>query len=803
MIIAILVACGIENTPPSMVGFTLSPDKAVTADALETEITVVPVDAEGDELSIVYRWYVDGELQEDLTERSVSPASTAKGELWRVEVSAFDGRDEGPTTMAEIRIGNTPPELLSLSTVPSEPRSDEDITVIYEATDDDDDPLDLRVQWVLNTIVQSSQDTLSADRTSRGDVWLVEVAVVDGGGVEPTGSVELLIRNALPKGEISIGPENPTTINVLTAVTESSDSDGDSVSWSFDWFIDGEEQSDYADAPILPWHLTSRGQEIAVEGTPFDGIEEGETVVSELVVIRNDPPLVDGVFIDPSELYEASAATCVAGGYLDQDGDPEGEAIVRWLVDEVEVSTDSRIDGDVFSRGQSVQCALRPFDGLDLGEEVVSETVFVLNTPPDLSQASVTLSPNAPTESDTVTYTVSGVTDDDGDSMVTYPTWTINGTVEATSVTELTGSSFDKGDSLQVQLEVWDDTDSGGTVSSNSVTVANSAPTVSSASIDTPVYTRSTATVSFTITDPDPADTSFTSTYAWLVDGSSVGNGSTLDGDTWFERGQALTVTLTPSDGTDTGTAYSTSTVTVENTPPTEPTIVIEPEQPAEEEELICMLDIDSDDDDGDSVTYTFEWDADGTPFTNVQSMYESGDTVPEGEVFSGETWTCTVTPTDSYGDDGDPGTASVGVDTDEDTDYTITTSDLVNQGSHCDGIGDNRYNGCSGNYGFTWTDTGSSTPATVSIEFRSGIRCNSGSRTVTLNGTSIGSFSPAGNCSCTPSGVTTQSFSTSGSSYNPGSTNTITVTNTTNCEGFSVTGGSGSGIYGTVSVEY
>ncbi len=261
-----------------MVGFTLSPDHPVTGDTLVTAITVEPADADDDELSFVYRWYRDEELQEDLTESSVLPASTAKGEIWRVEVSAFDGRDEGPPTQAERSIGNTPPELLSLGTQPSEPRSDEDITVVYEATDADDDPLDVQVQWILNTTIRSSEETLSAVHTTRGEIWLVEATLLDGGGVEPTGSHEVTIENALPAGAISIDPESPTTIDSLTAIVEGTDNDGDSISWTLAWFIDGIEHGSNS---TLSWTTTSRGQEIVAQGLPFDGFEEGEMVSSE------------------------------------------------------------------------------------------------------------------------------------------------------------------------------------------------------------------------------------------------------------------------------------------------------------------------------------------------------------------------------------------------------------------------------------------------------------------------------------------------------------------------------------------
>ena len=77
----LLVLACVPNTPPSMVGFTLSPEDPVTGDTLVTEITVQPVDAEGHEISLVYRWYRNEELQEDLAAWVVAGLLTDEGAI--------------------------------------------------------------------------------------------------------------------------------------------------------------------------------------------------------------------------------------------------------------------------------------------------------------------------------------------------------------------------------------------------------------------------------------------------------------------------------------------------------------------------------------------------------------------------------------------------------------------------------------------------------------------------------------------------------------------------------------------------
>ncbi len=118
--------------------------------------------------------------------------------------------------------------------------------------------------------------------------------------------------------------------------------------------------------------------------------------------------------------------------------------------------------------------------------------------------------------------------------------------------------------------------------------------------------------------------------YAWYVDGSaSSATGSTLDGSTWFDKGESVYVVVTPNDG-DEGI-----------------------------DDLLCELDSASTDVDGDSLAYSVTWTVDGSSYTGSTTTY-TGDTVDAADTAAGEEWECTLIADD--GDDTASATDSVTV---------------------------------------------------------------------------------------------------------------------------------------------
>lgn len=657
MIAVLLVACTAcpKNTPPSALDFDIEPATPGTLDDLVVTITTEPADADGDALEMVYAWSRDGTVVPELSEDTVPAANTAKGEIWSCEVWADDGKALGPSTSKSVTVVNTGPTVDAVGIEPDEPRSDEDLEGTWTISDPDDDELTTELSWTVDGVPLpdlDDQPAVPATETARGEIWTLTVVASDGSADEAEGSAEVVIDNALPTAAVALTPDPAYSTDTVEASVETDDVDGDTVGLSYAWYVDEIAAGDGSSLSGF-----DRDQIVRVEVTPHDGTEVGETASAEVPIANSEPWVESGtVSISPDPAYEADTLSCSGTGGDDDTGDSL-EWSLRWLVDGAEVSTDATLDGSLFDRDQSVQCALSATDGTASSGEELSQTLVISNTAPTIT--SVTLSDAAPVEGDTLSYTLTGASDDDGDALTYVPGWSVEGTWVSGDET-LDSSFFGRGDEVYVRVRADDGTETGEPIKSDVATVGNTAPEITDVEIDGDLYTDSTATVSITSSDVDGDDVDYD--YAWYVESTKVGTAATLEGDDWFEKDEDVYVIVTPRDDADSGSAQTATTVTVLNTPPSAPTLSIDPEEPSAGDSLQCLIDTDSSDpDDGDTVTYSFAWDYDGTAFTDTETTDETDDTVPSGETLDDEVWTCTVTPDDGD-DDGDEGTAEVTV---------------------------------------------------------------------------------------------------------------------------------------------
>ncbi len=136
---------------------------------------------------------------------------------------------------------------------------------------------------------------------------------------------------------------------------------------------------------------------------------------------------------------------------------------------------------------------------------------------------------------------------------------------------------------------------------------------------------------------------------SWYVDGSLVDGqiGLTLDGSA-FDKDQQVMCELTPFDGQLAGEAVASNVVSILNSAPGAPTVVVEPQPSAEvDEAIVCAVDDEATDADGDLIVlpgdYLVQWYVDGELVPDLEDLWE----VPAEMTSFGEQWTCEVTATD------------------------------------------------------------------------------------------------------------------------------------------------------------
>ncbi len=651
---AVSASVTVGNTAPVLASVTLSPSTAYEGDTL-TCTPGTATDADGDTVSYSYAWRVSGSTI-SRTSTTLSSTYFSKADTVVCVVTPTDGESTGSAvTSNTVTIENTAPTVSSVSISPSSPTASSTLTCSYSYSDADGDSNASTVLWRVNGTSAGTGTTLSSGY-SGGDTVSCTVTPNDGEDSGTAASASVSIANTAPTlASATLTPTAAYEGDTLTCTPgASSDVDGDTVSYTYAWSVGGSTIS--RTSSTLSSTYFNKNQAVYCMVTPTDGSTSGAAVTSNTVTIENSLPVVADVNITPSSATASSTLTC-SWSFDDDDGDDDASTVL-WKVNGVSAGTGRTLSG-AFGGGDTVSCTVTANDGEDSGSSD-TDSVTISNTAPTL--ASVSLTPTTAYEASTLTCTPGTATDADGDTVTYTYSWLVDGSSPGVTSATLSGTSFSKTDEVRCSVTPSDGTISGTAVLSNTVTIANTAPVLSAITLSpSSAYTNDTLSISSTSSDADGDTVSLT--YSWTVDGTAVSTSSTLSGASAFGKGDVVQVTVTPTDGTTSGSALTAST-TILNTSPGAPTIAITPDvADGGDDDLVCYVETASSDVDGDPITYTMTWTVDGVAYpsgfsgtSGPETTEYTDDTVPAIDTDLGEEWICTATPSD--------GTASGATDT-------------------------------------------------------------------------------------------------------------------------------------------
>gem|GEM_PF-1943019 len=681
--------CAPGNMPPFVV-ITSHDDGAVVLDG-ETETFRAVTGDPDDELSdLEADWFVDGELvcddapigPEGQTECDITV--TGSSSVIRVEVTDPDGyTDEDVVLVVDPGDGtpaNTPPTCEI--TAPSSGSSG-DLGAMVELRgvvgDAEDAPEELTVTWAsdsLGILGSSIADAeggvgLDTDALSAGAHILV-LSVLDSAGANCVDFVGYEVRSDTetdnPPVVVITSPDDGESFKEgetidFTAVVSDVEDDEDALDIVWESSIDGVLSTSGADEDgavgFSTDGLTPGEQVITITVTDSDGNTSTDTVV--IIITENAGPTDPDVEIIPDPAYTGDDLFAVlVSEASDPDGDPIGYTY-SWTVDGVGYTEGSSttIPSGATVKGQNWCVTVVASDGTSSSGSD-TDCVVIQNTPPSIEN--VEISPDAPSAGDPLSCDYSGFFDADGDPDSSRYSWTINGVSAGTGST-LSGG-YGVGDLVTCTVTPNDGEDDGLPLS-DTVVIGNTAPLLAGVVLGPdPAYTDDTMVCTPGSTTDADGTTSFSYVFRWEIDGVTVEGetGATL-ASTAHVKNEIIQCFATPSDGLVYGAEVGSNLVEIQNTPPTAPVISIEPAGPDETDELVCVIDELSFDLDGDPISYAFSWTVDGAPYSGAGFTLRAGDTVSASATSGGETWICTVTPSD--GEDFGP-SDSVGVTIEE-----------------------------------------------------------------------------------------------------------------------------------------
>lgn len=233
------------NSLPGAPTVEITPDPATSADNLVANIVSAAVDPDGDPITYRYEWYQNGVLTSH-TANTIPTTDHSRGENWEVRVYANDGFGDGPAGTDTTTVQNGLPTAAAVTITPGSADTNDTLTAVVSGwSDPDGDTEGYFYQWYLNgsALSGSTDPTLSADFTTRGDVVTVEVTPWDGygRGTAITSGARTILNSSPTAPVVAVTPDNAEDDDTLTCtiVTRSTDDDGDSITYTYAWNRNG------------------------------------------------------------------------------------------------------------------------------------------------------------------------------------------------------------------------------------------------------------------------------------------------------------------------------------------------------------------------------------------------------------------------------------------------------------------------------------------------------------------------------------------------------------------------------------
>jgi len=559
----------IGNTPPTVTA-AFTPEVPTAA----TGLTAVPTatDVDGDTVSFTFSWTKNSQATAFVD--ATLPASELKrGDTWKVTVTPNDGAAGDPVS-ASVTVANALPEVASVALNPTEPtKANTLFAVPGTVTDADKDSTTLKYAWTVNgtEVAGVTGSALPAQHFKKGDTVVVSVRANDGTADGPALTATTTLLNAAPSiASVAITPVSGGKGDTFTCTPFGwSDLDGDAEGYLYEWKAGSQVVGSTAS---LSGAGLTKGQSLTCAVIPTDGTTNGAAKTSSAVTVANTPPTLAAMVLSPSNPTKADTLTATPAGYADLDGDAEGYQYT-WKRNGVTISgqSGSTLGSAHFAKTQVITVEVRPFDGTSVGTAVVSNSVTVTNSAPVM--ASVTVAPSGggtPMRGKALVASSAGVTDADGDMVTVRHEWTVNGTaVQGVTGNILPGTSFYRGDSVNVVATPDDGSLSGAPVVGNGVTIQNAPPTAPVVSI-TPANPQDADDLvcSVTTQSTDADGDSITYDFTWTKNGQAFGGASSTSATSSTVSGgatsvnEAYTCTASAYDGA-TSSASAAKSVTV------------------------------------------------------------------------------------------------------------------------------------------------------------------------------------------------------------------------------------------------
>ncbi|NOY71739.1 MAG: hypothetical protein GXP14_05085, partial [Gammaproteobacteria bacterium] len=390
--------------------------------------------------------------------------------------------------------------------------------------------------------------------------------------------------------------------------------------------------------------VADSGQPIIFEVTLVVTAGTGSAVAASGVTVANSAPTASAVNISGS----AVVGVTLTGSYTynDLDGDAQGTSTFRWLRNGSPIGGATALTYTLVAAdsGQTIVFEVTPVAtmGTTTGNAVASSGLTISNSAPTASGVNVS-------GSAVVGATLTGsyiYNDVNGDTQgASTFRWLRNGSpIGGATVLTYTLVMADSGQSVSFEVTPVAVAGilTGSAVTSGGLTITNSAPTANSVTITDDngggAYLGDTLTGNYIYSDVD-GDAENTSTFRWLRNSTPIGSATALTYNlVAADSGRSISFEVTPvaAAGILTGSAVTSSGLTIFNSPPTAGSVTITDDNggSAEVGDILTGAYVYSDVDGDTEGISTFRWLRNGSPIggatalTYILVIADSGQTI-------------------------------------------------------------------------------------------------------------------------------------------------------------------------------
>ena len=378
--------CHVINTPPGPPVVALEPAEPSALTGVTAAVKKPSADRDGDAVSYRYAWTRDG-LPVPFSAATIPPSILRHGEVWRVEVTPFDGEEKGEPVVAQAAVKNTPPAAPVVLLVPEVAGVGQELTcqVKTPAKDADEEPVTLGYRWLRNdhqVPVAEGSPTLPAGTVRRGEKWRCEVWASDGHSESPHVSAGLTVRNTVPTApQVLVEPERPHRRDTLACRIglPSMDRDGDPVTYTYAWWKNGKHAPTGSDPSRVEPSRIAKSDRWRCAATPSDGTAPGQAGTADRTIL-NSPPGPASARLTPASPRAGQGLRCeLSAKSEDEDGDAVRYRFIWVRNGEAQgfAGSSQDVPGRLVRPGDRWRCRVVPSDGTDEGPETSSEELSI------------------------------------------------------------------------------------------------------------------------------------------------------------------------------------------------------------------------------------------------------------------------------------------------------------------------------------------------------------------------------------------------------------------------------------------